>query len=61
MLTITRLLEEEGVSVWRDDERILGGQYYGEEIVHAIAHSRVVVLMCSPHSFQSDNVHRKCC
>ena len=57
VLTITRLLEQEGVSVWRDEERILGGQYYGEQIVHAIAHSRVVVLMCSPQAFQSDNVH----
>jgi hypothetical protein len=57
VLTITRLLEEEGATVWRDEERILGGQYYGEEIVHAIAHSRVVMLMCSPRAFQSDNVH----
>src|SRR5206468_3414573 len=59
VLNIARLLEGEGVSVWRDGERILGGQYYGEEIVHAIAHSRVVMLMCSPHSLLSDNVHRE--
>ncbi len=59
VLEIARLLEEEGASVWRDGDRILGGQYYGEEIVHAIAHSRVVMLMCSPHSFQSDNVLRE--
>ena len=59
VLEIARLLEEEGATVWRDGDRILGGQYYGEEIVHAIAHSRVVMLMCSPHSFQSDNVHRE--
>ena len=57
VLNITHLLEEEGATVWRDEERILGGQYYGEEIVHAIAHSRVVMLMCSPQAFQSDNVH----
>jgi TIR domain len=59
VLKIARLLEAEGATVWRDGDRILGGQYYGEEIVHAIAHSRVVMLMCSPHSFQSDNVHRE--
>jgi len=59
VLEIARLLEKEGASVWRDGDRILGGQYYGEEIAHAIAHSRVVMLMCSPHSFQSDNVHRE--
>jgi prepilin-type processing-associated H-X9-DG protein len=59
VLQIARALEQEGATVWRDGDRILGGQYYGEEIVHAIAHSRVVMLMCSPHSFQSDNVHRE--
>jgi formylglycine-generating enzyme required for sulfatase activity len=56
---ITRLLEEAGVSIWRDSDRILGGQYFGEAIVHAIAHSRVLLLMCSPHSFESDNVFRE--
>ena len=59
VLHISRMLEDQGASVWRDGDRILGGQYYGEEIVHAIAHSRVVLLMCSPHSLQSDNVHRE--
>jgi formylglycine-generating enzyme required for sulfatase activity len=56
---ITRLLEDAGVTVWRDCERILGGQYFGEAIVHAIAHSRVLLLMCSPHSFESENVFRE--
>jgi hypothetical protein len=59
VLKFARLLEAKGVTVWRDGDRILGGQYYGEEIVHAIAHSRVVMLMCSPHSLQSDNVHKE--
>ena len=59
MGVITRLLEESGASVWRDSDRILGGQYFGEEIVHAIAHSRVLLVMCSPHSFESDNVFRE--
>jgi formylglycine-generating enzyme required for sulfatase activity len=59
VLTVARLLEENGVAVWRDEERILGGQYYGEQIVHAIAHSKVVMVMCSPHAFQSNNVHRE--
>jgi formylglycine-generating enzyme required for sulfatase activity/serine/threonine protein kinase len=59
VLSIARLLEQEGTTVWRDQEQILGGQYYGEQIVHAIAHSRVVMLMCSPLAFQSDNVHRE--
>ena len=56
---ITRLLEDAGASVWRDSDRILGGQYFGEEIVHAIAQLRVLLVMCSPHSFESDNVFRE--
>ena len=56
---IIRLLEDSGVSIWRDSERILGGQYFGEEIVNAIAHSQVLMVMCSPHSFESDNVFRE--
>jgi serine/threonine protein kinase len=59
VLEIARLLEGQGATVWRDEERILGGQYYGEQIAHALAHSRVVMLMCSPNSLHSDNVHRE--
>jgi carboxyl-terminal processing protease len=59
VLKIARLLEEKGTPVWRDGDRILGGQYYGEQIAHAIAHSQAVLLMCSPQSFLSDNVHRE--
>jgi hypothetical protein len=59
VLQIARLLEQAGATIWRDGDHILGGQYYGEQIVHAIAHSRVVLLMCSPHAFRSDNVHRE--
>ena len=59
VLQIAGLLEREGATVWRDGDQILGGQYYGEQIVHAIAHSQVVLLMCSPHAFRSDNVHRE--
>ncbi|HEV3257859.1 MAG TPA: family 16 glycoside hydrolase [Gemmataceae bacterium] len=59
VVPLAQLLEQAGVSVWRDGDRILGGQYYGEQIVHALAHSRVVLLVCSPESFTSDNVHRE--
>jgi hypothetical protein len=59
VVPIARLLEKAGVSVWRDGDRILGGQYYGEQIVQALTHSRVVLLMCSPDSLASDNVHRE--
>ncbi len=52
-------MEKAGVSIWRDGDRILGGQYYGEQIVHAIAHCELFLLICSPNSFGSDNVHRE--
>jgi formylglycine-generating enzyme required for sulfatase activity/serine/threonine protein kinase len=58
VVEIVRLLEERGVTVWRDGEQVLGGQYYGGEIADAIAHSLVVLVTCSPHSFQSVNVQR---
>ncbi len=59
VIAIVRLLEQEGITVWRDGDRILGGQSWSEAITHAIAHSRVFVLMCSPHSLASENVHQE--
>jgi serine/threonine protein kinase len=59
VLGVARQLEQAGVSIWRDGDRILGGHYYGEQIVHALAHSKVVLIMCSPSAFSSDNVHRE--
>jgi serine/threonine protein kinase len=59
VVPIAKLLEKAGVTVWRDGDRILGGQYYGEQIVHAIAHCEIFLLICSLHSFGSDNVHRE--
>jgi TIR domain len=37
VLKIARLLEAEGVAVWRDGDRILGGKYYTEDIMHVIS------------------------
>jgi len=59
VIGIVRLLEQEGITIWRDGDRVLGGQSWAEAITHAIAHSRVFVLMCSPHSLASDNVYQE--
>lgn len=59
VLSIAQQLERAGVSIWRDNDGILGGHYYGAEIVHALAHSKVVLIMCSEAAFRSDNVHRE--
>ena len=56
---VVRSLEQAGVRVWRDNERIQGGEYYGESIAAAIRASKVVIVMCSPHSLQSDEVHNE--
>ena len=44
VVAIAKALEKAGVSIWRDGDRILGGQYYGEQIVHAIAHCELFLL-----------------
>ena len=59
VLAIVKLLKQAGVTVWRDGEQILGGQYYGEQIANAIKSSQVVLLMCSPEALASDNIHRE--
>jgi hypothetical protein len=52
-------LRQAGVSVWRDTDCISGGEYYGETIVAAIRASKVVIVMCSPNSLYSDEVHNE--
>ena len=56
VVPIVRHLESAGIPIWRDGDRILGGDYYGEEIAEAIAQSKVLLLMCSMAAFESDNV-----
>jgi formylglycine-generating enzyme required for sulfatase activity len=56
---ITRLLEAVGVTVWRDIDRLLPGQKWKEKIAVAIKHSRVILLMGSPHSFKSADVRKE--
>jgi serine/threonine protein kinase len=51
---IADVLEAAGASVWFD--RFLPGQDFYEQISHAIARSQVVLVMCSPHSFESYHV-----
>src|SRR5438874_1876475 len=52
-------LRAAGVTLWRDEDRLLGGVSYNEKIVQAIKQSKAVVLMCSMHAFASDNVHQE--
>jgi hypothetical protein len=59
VIAIARLLEQDGITVWRDGDRILGGQSWGTAIVHGIAHSEIFMLMCSAHSLHSRAVQHE--
>ena len=59
VLAITRRLEEAGISVWIDQGGIDGATYWGEEIVHAIEDSKMLLLMASQNSIGSENVAKE--
>lgn len=52
-------IEAAGYSVWIDRAAQTGSVRYAGPIVHAIKSSRLVALMCSRNSFQSDHVVRE--
>ncbi len=56
---IVEALRDEGITVWRDKDRLLGGSTYGSQIVQAIEQTQVVVVVCSRNSFASQNVRNE--
>ncbi len=52
-------IEREGLPVWLDRVNIGGGTTWPEAIVQAIKSSSALIIFCSPHAFQSDNVLRE--
>lgn len=52
-------IEREGLPVWLDRVNIGGGTTWPEAIVQAIKSSRALIIFCSPHAFESDNVLRE--
>ena len=52
-------LEAAGVRVWRDQQKILGGGNFGQEIVKGIKGSNVLMLMCTDASLRSKNVKQE--
>src|SRR5262249_1147335 len=59
VVQIARQLKEAGVTVWRDQEQILGGQNYGPRIVQGIKHCKVLLLMCTDAALRSKNVKQE--
>ena len=56
---IVRGLESRGITVWRDQERIDGGESYGPRIVDGIKNCKVLLLACSEASLRSRNVRQE--
>ncbi|MFN2234939.1 MAG: TIR domain-containing protein [Anaerolineales bacterium] len=59
VLDITRHLQNSGIQVWIDRNRIPGGTNYGPEIVKGIKDCGVLMLMCSDNSLRSKNVKQE--
>lgn len=56
---LVRELEHAGFKVWIDRSAVGGSTRFAGQIVQAIRQARVVVLMCSRNSFNSDHVLRE--
>jgi TIR domain/Sel1 repeat len=52
-------LENDGIGVWVDRQRIAGGAPWPAQIVRAIRDSQVLAVFCSQHAFSSDHVFRE--
>ena len=48
-----------GVTVWRDQAEILGGENYGPKIVHGIKNCKVLLLVCTDAAMRSKNVKQE--
>jgi CHASE2 domain-containing sensor protein len=56
VVSLVKQLQASGVSVWMDKTGIDGARLWGQKIVEAIEECKVLLLMASSRSFDSDNV-----
>ena len=59
VFSIAGVLEAQGIPVWLDRRSITGGRRWTTEIVRGIEDASVLVVMCSPASVASRNVHQE--
>jgi hypothetical protein len=59
VVALARHLEAAGITLWRDQSEILGGENYGPKIVEGIRNCKVLMLMCSSASLRSKNVKQE--
>lgn len=52
-------LESAGVTIWRDQNQISGGENYGPRIVQGIRNCKVLLLLCTDASMRSKNVKQE--
>ena len=56
---VVRIVKSTGREVWIDKGGIQAGEGWAGEIVRAIKGAKSVVVMCSPHAFESDHIKRE--
>ena len=56
---VVEAVKHEGREVWMDGAGIKPGEGWAGEIVRAIKSAHGVLVMCSPHAFESDHVKRE--
>jgi TIR domain len=59
VIKIAGQLEEAGVKLWLDRNKIAGGLNYGPEIVRGIKNCKVLMLMTTDASMRSRNVKQE--
>jgi hypothetical protein len=59
VVELARALDSCGVSIWRDQDQILGGENYGPKIVRGIRSAKAVLVCCSDAAMRSKNVKQE--
>jgi hypothetical protein len=59
VIEIANALEAAGVTIWRDQDQILGGESYGPKIVRAIRGAKCLLVCCSDAAMRSKNVKQE--
>ncbi len=56
---VVAVVEKSGRDVWIDKKDVATGDGWAGEIVRGIKGAKGVMVMCSPHAFQSDHIKRE--
>jgi hypothetical protein len=59
VVELAKALDAAGVTIWRDQDQILGGENYGPKIVKAIRNAKTLLVCCSDAAMRSKNVKQE--